>query len=467
MNKPIDDLFEQARASLKADMPLEKVETLIQRSAKSSSIWTWKTIISSMSIIGIIIAITVGSLFQSSTETPKVEAPQPSIYSMVAPTETSLVDPTSTTLRMVEQTIDPLLVDSLPPTPPTPPIPPTPPTPPNVFSPLGPKKTFTEYTLEIRKDNSEKELQALQKELNRYGINLQIKKLTYNPDQTIKRFKGRFETDSLFCSTQMKEHEFDIQGAFKSMQFTFRVAGEKNLKYLKIQSDDFEQTIECYDDEVLTSSAQAQRSAALAEQAMRQAERQMYRVQKEAEHAQRQMQMAHQQAARSRANILRLKADSIYFISRPEFLDSFPEKEFLIKGDFSITSDKNVDLFFNDLKGQLKSLEKLAEEDFFQMDSILLQHTLRNYSDELLFEIENARLDIEKELQKQLRFQREVEIEIDERMEQHEMEILEKEITVEELEEEAAILEAEAKQLKKTAKRLKKQLKKTAKKSKG
>lgn len=522
MNKPIDDLFEQARASLQADMPLENVETLIQRSTGSTSIWTWKTIISSMSIIGIIIAITLGSLLMTSADTPIAEANSLPLYSTLILKESSLVEPTVSPLKITDQTLYFASSDSMPPMPvappsrppvavPAPPAPPIPPVPPaldrsSFLDSLGPKKTFTEYTLEIRKDNSERELKALQQELERYGITLQILQLKYNSDQTIKRFKGRFETDSLFCSTEMSEHEFDIQGAFKSMQFTFRVADEKNLKYLKIQSDDFEQTIECYDDEVLIDRVKAEAAAKIAQRAMYSAERQMQQAQREAEAAQRLLQLTHQEAARSRANILRLKADNlsfmteqqflknfphtgnnvrvfqgqdldsvpiniefpidiknIRFFTEEQFLDSFPRKEWFEKGNFSLDSMPSVGFRFKDLELQLESLERLVDEDWINVDSFFLKNKLKDYSNELRFQLDNTRLDLEKLLQDRSKTQRllerEVEIDVQQLLEEHQLLKMDEES----LEKQAKQLQEEAKRLQQRAKEMKKEAKKRAK----
>ncbi|MFK7798793.1 MAG: hypothetical protein AB8E82_15185 [Aureispira sp.] len=468
MNKPIDDLFEQARASLKADMPLKQVEKLVQHSTGSTSFWTWKMIISSMSIIGIIIAITVGSLLMLPKHSPTAEQPT-TVVNTISNNNTPTYSITSKTTKpstanflqdssnpahsidlpfFYEEALQPIPVASL-----------------NtsttvLLDSLGPKKSFTEYTLEIRKDNSEKELDALQKELKNYGIKLQIQQLVYNPDNTIKRFKGRFDTDSLFCSTQMSQHEFDIQGAFKSMQFTFRVANEKELKYLKIQSDDFEETIECYDDNVLSSTAQAQRIAEATEQAMQMAEHRLFQVQIEKEVAERQMQMAMREAERSRANILRLKADSIYvWTQKPH------KKEFFIQ-QLNADSSKDIKVFFQDLEDQLESLEILTEEGLLEMDSILLKHTLENYSNELRFELENTRLDLQKELQEHLRFSETIEEEITKAVEE-ELDGYKIEVKINDqayLETKADRLEAEAKRLRKEAKKLKKLAKKAKKK---
>jgi hypothetical protein len=472
MNKPIDDLFEQARASLKANMPLEQVEKLVQHSAGTASFWTWKMIISSMSIIGIIIAITVGSFLTITPPPPTAEQPQTvvntisnssPVYKITEPNTLPILEDSSSPSSFVnhtwfqEEAAQPIPVASLGASTTA------------LLDSLGPKKTFTEYTLEIRKDNSEKELKALQQELKNYGIKLQIQQLNYHPDNTIKRFKGRFETDSLFCSTQMSQHEFDIQGAFKSMQFTFRVANEKELKYLKIQSDDFEETIECYDDNVLSSTAQAKRIAKETERAMRLAERRLFQVQIEKEMAQRQMQMAMREAERSRANILRLKADSIQIWTQK------PNERRVFIQHLNVDSTQNIKFLFKDLEEQLESLDVLTEEGLLDMDSILLKNTLKNYSNELRFELENTRLDLQKELDEHLRFQKAIEIEVEEEveravelelkkvLEEHEIEVFDTDDKAY-LENKADSLEAEAKRLRKEAKKLKKLAKQAKKK---
>jgi hypothetical protein len=408
MNKPLDDLWEQARAQLKADLPFQEVEALVQRAATAapSSSWgkLWKTIITSM---GILIVTTTLLLIAP----PKTPISTPSLLSPLHQPLKSTVyfeEPAGYTVPYFSEQLAPLEQDSTPPLPPVPPtapaalptlpVAPLPPVPPAPFllDSLGPKKTFTEYSLEIRKDNSERELKALQQELQRYGIQLHIQQLSYHPDQTIKRFKGRFETDSLFCSTQLQEHEFDIQGAFKSMQFTFRVADEKELKYLKIQSDDFEQTIECYDDQVLTNQVQAERAAVAAQQAARLAQREM-------ERATASMHRAHAAAARSRANILRLKADSIRLTSRQEFFENIPDKEAWFRNHLFSDSTKNMELYFGNMEAQLELMEQLAEKNWWQQDSFLLKSHLLDYSDELRFQLKNMRLDLERDIESEVK----------------------------------------------------------------
>lgn len=486
MNKqPIDDLFEQARASLKANMPLENVEQLLQSSAGSPSKWTWKKIISSMSIIGIIITIITGSFLVSPSSTTSVATKTLPLYPPVITEEANLLESNFITINELDKNNKPIAQDSTPPPPVAPPVvaplpplapfaPTAPPMPPSIPNPsnfldsLGPKKTFTEYTLEIKKDNSERELKALQEELENYGIKLKIQELTYHPDQTIRRFKGKFETDSLFCSTQMQEHEFDIQGAFKSMQFTFRVADEKNLKYLKIQSEDFEETIECYDDKVLSSSAQAQKIAQEVELAMRVAEKKMHQVQREAELARRELQQAQKEAARSLANILRLQADSVKSVSREELLAKYPNMEKILEKNLLLDSTEHVEIYLGNLEAQLDFFKQLAKEDWPNLDSFLLEKPLPNYPEDWRLELENTRLDIEQDIQERLILQKELEKEsIKRRMETRQLlEELEVELEVEgrTLEEEAAQLEKEAKILIKEAKRLKKEAKKKAKK---
>lgn len=484
MNKqPIDDLFEQARASLKANMPLENVEQLLQSSAGSPSKWTWKKIISSMSIIGIIIAISTGSFLLTPSTTTSVDTQTLPLYPPVITEEANLLESNFITINELDKNTEPIAKDSTPPPPVAPPVvaplpplapfaptaPPVPPSPPNFLDSLGPKKTFTEYTLEIKKDNSEKELKALQKELGNYGIKLKIQELSYHPDQTIRRFKGKFETDSLFCSTQMQEHEFDIQGAFKSMQFTFRVADEKNLKYLKIQSEDFEETIECYDDKVLSSSAQAKKIAQEAELAMRAAEQQMQYAQREAELARKKLQLAQQEAAKSISSILRLQADSVQSMSKEEFFARFPNREEFLRKDFLLDSMENIEVYFGNLEAQLDFFKQLAKEDWSKMDSLfLLEKAFLNYPEDLRLKLENTRLDIEQDIQERLIFQKQLEEEALKRsIESRQLlEELEVELEVEErtLEEEAAQLEKEAKRLRKEAKRLKKEAKKKVKK---
>jgi hypothetical protein len=87
----------------------------------------------------------------------------------------------------------------------------------------------------------------------------------------------------------MNDYEFDISGAFKSMEFIFRVADNKNLKYLKIQSEDFEETIECYDDEVISSTQEARKLNRQIQEEMARAQEDMANAQQEIAKAQEQM----------------------------------------------------------------------------------------------------------------------------------------------------------------------------------
>lgn len=485
MNKqPIDDLFEQARASMKANMPLENVEKLLQSSAGAPSKWTWKKIISSMSIIGIIITLSIGNILLTPSKNSSVNTKTLPLYPAVITQEALLLESNFIAIHELEENNTPITKDSTPPNPPAPVFPPVvaplpplapaaPPAPPVISRPpsfldsLGPKKTFTEYTLEIKKDNSEKELKALQKELGRYGIDLKIQQLTYHPDQTIKRFKGKFETDSLFCSTQLQEHEFDIQGAFKTMQFTFRVADEKNLKYLKIQSDDFEETIECYDDKVLSNSAQAKKIAQEAELAMRVAEQKMHHAHREAELSRQKLKLAQQEAAQSIAHILSLNADSVRTISREEFLAGFPNKKELFEKGFFPDSIGDVNVYYGNAKAQVEFFKQLAKRDWPNMDSLFSKSALPQLSDEVHLELEKARLEVERELQELLQQREQMELELERKI-ANEKRLKEMEAAVEldskNLEKVATELEEEAKRLKKEAKRLKKEAKKKAKK---
>ena len=197
----LDHLFDQARQSLKADMPVTQVRKLIHKQA-SPSLWTnQKFWIMSTSLIGI---IALSSLFfWNSSEQPTTIAAANTTTKITTP-KLSNEKPPTTTIRAARPDnlplpiINPILAKTIDNT--------------NLTAPkasftrvaetqldsLGPKESFTEYTLEIKKENSEQEIKKLKSELAQYGIHMDVKILTYNNENNIKRFKGQFKTDSLF-----------------------------------------------------------------------------------------------------------------------------------------------------------------------------------------------------------------------------------------------------------------------------
>lgn len=234
--------------------------------------------------------------------------------------------------------------------------------------------------MEIRKDNSEQQLKTLQQELEQYGIQMQIEQLTYRPDGTIKRFKGQFDTDSLFCGEAIHAQTFDVSGNFQSMSFTFRVAESNNqLKYLKIAMDDeVEQTIECYDDEILSDANEARRL-------YNRAKNERFLALRSASRAERDLARMQAEIARVKSHYVRIKADSIAHIWFRQ-TDSFPQ----ILERFH--NNHSVEYLLDSLRPGI-AFEYWDWGDGEGVDTALLFQQLRGYENRLRFELKNWELD--------------------------------------------------------------------------
>lgn len=255
MNKELDKYFKKARQSFKADLPLEQLEDLLSKSPPTSWWATKKLWIMGSSIISII-SISILSLFLYNTNTQKktananAETNNITIAKNLEQEPSQLVSynpikiPIDAAPEQVEQAVEQVLDVAKKATKDT----------------LKPKTSFTEYKVTILKENSKQDVEQLKKELNLYGIAMQLEALEYNDKNEISHFKGRFDTDSLYCG-KLSSYDFDIKGPFKEIEFTFRVSNNKNLKYLRIESDNFDKTIECYDDQVLSEVREARAQA--------------------------------------------------------------------------------------------------------------------------------------------------------------------------------------------------------------
>ncbi len=453
MNKDLNHLFEQARKSMESEMPLEEVQKLIHGQA-SPSLWTNQKIwIMSTSIIGI---LTIGILcWFNSNNTPTA----------IATTETSnesslLVQQNKNTIQhsfaLQEATADhiPLPILNLETKTPIPVTLAALETNPEAnfiakkatkLDSLGPKKNFTEYKLEIKKENSEQEIKKLKSELANYGIHMDVKILTYDTNNKIKRFKGKFKTDSLFCGSTMNDYEFDISGAFKSMEFIFRVADDKNLKYLKIQSENFEETIECYDDEVISSSQEARKISRLMQE-------EMANTQREMANAQQQMANAQQEIAKAQEEMALLRKEGYTKDKIKRF-----EVHGLVNWD-KIEDDiekamENIEIELDDVNEDLmKTLDNL--------EVIILDKNFKEDMKVLQKDLAKMRLDIEREVIDQIK---------EPRLKEKASKITihrssdTRERTVEELKEEATAMEEAAKELRRSAKEKRKRAKQKAK----
>lgn len=433
MNKNLDNLFEQARKSIQSEMPLEEVQQLIHKQA-SSLFWTNQKIwIMSTSIIGI---ITICSLyFWTTTDKPNSQP----------------VTTTSPSIELNKEVMPPIYLETVPKAAPDNlPLPllavqntttaaPTVALPkhrlqPSYLDSLGPKKNFTEYKLEIKKENSEQEIKKLKSELANYGIHMEIKELSYNKENKIKRFKGKFKTDSLFCGSSMNNYEFDISGSFKSMEFIFRVADNKNLKYLKIQSDNFEETIECFDDEIIATTHEAREMNK--------------RIHAEMQRTHAEIAKAHQEMERTREEISRIRLHQglnlrEHLRQSKDSILSYPdwEKELentiehsLNNDQYTLESYPELDIIYlhKDLKNNLKTLEKELLKSRKELESrIIREIEVRTSKNGNHIRINGERLSLEQ--------------------------------TEQELKKEAKALEKEAKALEKAAKKLRQQAKKKAK----
>lgn len=462
MNKNLDHLFEQARKSMQSEMPLEAVQKLIHGQA-SPSLWTNQKIwIMSTSIIGIL-SIGILCWFNSynhpkpiteiSKEQPytaqQTQEPdhQAILLKDLAPDNIPLptlnkgnIDSKPATLATFEK--EDFISKKA-----------------NKLDSLGPKKTFTEYKLEIKKENSEQEIQKLKAELSNYGIHMEVKILDYDSDNKIKRFKGQFKTDSLFCGSTINDYEFDISGAFKSMEFIFRVADNKNLRYLKIQSENFEETIECYDDEVLSNTQEARKLSL-------QMHKEMARVQEEMVNAQQEMAKAQQEMARAKEEIARLKKED------PTKIDINRLEQLGLLNWDKIEADieralENVELELEgvdeDLRKAFKNKEVIILDKNFKKDMKVLQKDLNK----MRFEIER---EINQNLEEhQLEHNEKTRLDFPEKgikaivVETSATRLPAKKQTVKELKDEAKAMEEAAKKLQKEAKEKRKMAKKMTK----
>ncbi|MCP4438350.1 MAG: hypothetical protein GY810_05345 [Aureispira sp.] len=282
MTKELENYFEKARQSFKADLPLDQIEDMIAKQP-ATSVWaTKKWWIMGSSILSITSIILISLFWTNNTtinsnSTTTLENNIPVENSSEQPIElASFVDhnpikiPIDAAPEEVDQVVDKVLAAAQKATTDT----------------LKPKTSFTEYKVEIRKENSQKDVEQLQQELNDYGISMQVDALEYNDKNEISRFKGQFDTDSLYCG-KLSSYDFDVKGPFKQIEFTFRVSNEKNLKYLRIESDNFEKTIECYDDEVLSDAHEARVEAEIMHRKAKKAAREAKEQLEEARVAQR------------------------------------------------------------------------------------------------------------------------------------------------------------------------------------
>lgn len=472
MNKNLDHLFEQARKSMQSEMPLEEVQQLIHAQA-SPSLWTNQKIwIMSTSIIGIITIGIVCWFNPSNTPTPISETetttkpPRVAEHHISAPTPPNTIVlqdaipdniplPIITKVDHSSTPIQPIQLTSLEQTPEIPLLAQKV----DFLDSLGPKKTFTEYTLEIRKENSEQEIQKLKTELANYGIHMDVKILNYDNNNKIKRFKGQFKTDSLFCGSSMNNYEFDISGSFKSMEFIFRVAENKNLKYLKIQSENFEETIECYDDEVISSTQEARKLR-------HQMHEEMARAQREMANAQQEMANAQVEIARAREEVARLR-------HREHSKARMRELERLEKVDWD-KIEADIEKAMQEV--ELEDIDDEIKDALDDLDVIILDKNFKDDMKALQKDLARMRIDLDREVREKLK----------ERLHNHNRTrvytvpspdepviIVEKEKapaapklekrTAKELKEEAKAMEEAAKKLQKEAKERRKLAKKKAK----
>lgn len=442
MNKDLNNLFEQARQSLQSDMPIEKVQNLIQGQA-TTSLWTiQKKWIMNIFIIG---AATIGALLfyfnNNATETPQISENQPIVISTTKsisqPDKTMIpiAMPDNIALPMVQKTAQ----NNLPIA--------------NLWEQpienqaqkatkldsLEPEKTFTEYKLEIKKENSEQEIKKLKTELAQYGIQMEIKELTYNSENKIKRFKGQFKTDSLFCGPSMSNYEFDISGSFQKMEFIFRVSGKNDLKYLKIQSDDFEETIECYDDEVIADTKEAEKMRQYIQRDLERAQEDMARAREEMAYAREEMERARIELFRDFRNnknlgnldsLIQLKFDGINW----DEINAEIEKA-MQSVDIET---KNIG---KEIRKALKGLDVLVPGEEFKQEMRALE-----------LELDQMRREIEEEVEKTI-----------EQEFENNAKAKDEARTAKELEKEAEALEKAAKELRKAAKEKAKEAKEKAK----
>lgn len=489
MNKNLDHLFEQARKSMQSEMPLEEVQQLIHGQAPLS-LWTNQKIwIMSTSIIGI---LTISFLCWLNSEQPK-----PSVATNIVQKETVVTKDNSsvnkTTIALKDAMPDniPLpILDEKKLTPKYPTLVSSNETTRKNISnnkltsldSLGPKKTFTEYKLEIKKENSEQEIKKLKSELANYGIHMNIKELSYNNENKIKRFKGQFKTDSLFCGSTMNDYEFDISGAFKSMEFIFRVADNKNLKYLKIQSENFEETIECYDDEVISNTEEARKLSRQMHEEMARAQEEMAKAHDEMVNAQLEMATAQLEIAKAQEEVARLRQDK-HLNQVDREAKRFDRDEIVnwekIEADIQQAME-NVEI---DLEGINEDILDALDD----MEVIILDKDFKDDMKVLQKDLAKIRIDIDREIREQLKEHRikktnkrtyefsdtpasdyrfpddRQKIIIEGKTENLRVKLERRERTAKELKEEAKSMEEAAKKLKKEAKERRKMAKKKAK----
>jgi hypothetical protein len=472
MNKDLDHLFEQARKSMQSEMPLEEVQGLIHGQA-SPSLWTTKTIwIMSTSIIGIL-TIGITCWFNSYNHPTSITKTETSKISSLALEQNKSLDehpfilqdaaPDNIPLPILKEgnsTAKPVVLASSEKENTTANIPTKKAT---KLDSLVPKKTFTEYKLEIKKENSEQEIKKLKSELSNYGIHMDVQILNYDTNNKIKRFKGKFKTDTLFCGSTMKDYQFDISGAFKSMEFIFRVADNKNLKYLKIQSENFEETIECYDDEVISNTQEARKISRQIQKEMAKSQEEMAKSQEEMDRSQEEMAIAQKEMANAQQEIARAQ-EEIAQLQKENYTKD--EVEHLKKHGF-VNWDKieaDIEKAMNNIEIELEDVNEDLIETLQNMEVVILDKTFKDDMKVLQKDLNKMRIKIEREVIGQLQGHR---------LKDHENEVIiienahrssdTRERTVEELKEEATAMEETAKELKRAAKEKRKMAKKKAK----
>ena len=397
MNKDLDNLFEQARQSLQSELPLEKVQELIHVQT-TPSLWSnQKFWIMNTSILAII-AIYAALFFSNYNEknTPLTNNNDNSPTTTVASTNNqpptfaklNKAIPDNLPLPIVRENPNehklaevilteeaaPKLLQSA-----------------DKLDSLGPKKTFTEYKLEIKKENSEQEIKKLKSDLAQYGIHMEIQELTYN-DNKIQRFKGKFQTDSLFCGSTMDNYEFDISGSFHSMEFIFRVSDERNLKYLKIQSEAFEETIECYDDEVIANTKEAEQMRKRMAIEMERAQEEMERAQDEMERAQEEMERAQEEMERAQEEMERaqeeMERDREEALEKVEWDKIYEEIDKAMEG-----THIDPEMIHKEVRKALKNIqhETFDNEEF------------REQMRDLQIDLNNMRIEISREVNREVR----------------------------------------------------------------
>lgn len=461
MNKQeLDKLFEQAKAELRADMPIDDVKELIQKPATSSfwkakNQWIMGTSIFSVVTISTLLLFNYNfkTNLKNNYKVPKhqLETLKPE-HKKEIPSNTQLkpefaishnnpVESLTTPFikseaGVQEEKTTPAIPDIAPPT-----------------DSLIPKETFREYSVSIQKNSNMSEIKALEKELAIYGILMHIDELAYDGKKEISSFKGYFDTDELFCGTAIKKHKFNFGSNFQEVQFTFRVAkSAQKLKYFSIQSDNMKNNIECYDDEVISDAAEARKI-------QEEVAREMVLSKEEMKRAMTEMKRAMEEMARNKAEIKR----SI-------------EKEFKTQMDLEKLINEEVK---TSLEQSLKVMEKeLAKIDTLKgLEAEELREHLQDLRSDIKIELKDAlnefdKEEMKRELKEAMREMkeglREAELEMKEEMRKMEKKrkiILKEQMeeedccepTPEELEDQAKALKQKAKELKKKAKLKKKE----------